>query len=241
MKRLMLLCCCALPFAGALHAQENSQAQESSQTQEASQAQQQKRYVRDWITVPLRQTQSVESTIVHSGVSTGTALTIVKEDPSSGFTRVRTSDGVEGWIASRHLIAEPIARVQLEKINAELDELRKTNARLEQEQSNVPSDQRLAAQQLTQLRSDNARLQTELQTFQQAPDNATQLAQENIELKKSNSELTAQVESANQSLTELQHGQSFTLFREGALAVFAGAILTVLIPRLKPKKRSEWA
>lgn len=225
MKRLLrtALCCCLLPFTTTLLAEE------------------QVRYVRDWITLPLRQTQSVESAIMHPGVSSGTVLTIVKEDSGSGFTRVRTNEGVEGWIASRHLIAEPTARMRLDKINTELEELRKTNARLEQEQSNVPADQRLAAQQLTQLRSDNARLQQELQTLQQAPDNAIQLAQENIELKKNNTDLQAQVVTVNKAIAELQRVQNYALFREGALAVIAGAILTVLIPRLKPKKRSEWA
>lgn len=215
--------CCLLPLAPALQAEE------------------QVRYVRDWITVPLRQSQSADSAIVHSGVSTGTALTIVKDDSGAGFTRVRTSDGVEGWIASRHLIAEPTARMQLDKANAELDELRKTNARLEQEQANVPADQRSVAQQLTQLRNDNARLQEQLQILQQAPDNATQLAQENIALKKNNSELLERITGANKTLAELRSAQNYTLFREGAIAVFAGAILTALIPRLKPKKRSEWA
>lgn len=199
------------------------------------------RYVRDSITLPLRQSQNADSAIVHPGVTSGTILTVVRDDPETGFTRVRTRDGVEGWIATRHLIAEPTARMQLDKVNAELDELRKTNARLEQEQTNIPADQKLAAQQLTQLRNDNARLQEELQTLQQAPDSATQLAQDNIELKKSNAELLAQTATATKAVAELERAQSYTLFREGALAVIAGAILAILIPRLKPKKRSEWA
>lgn len=199
------------------------------------------RYVRDSITIPLRQNQSTESAVVHPGVTSGTLLTVVKEDPDSGFTRVRTGDGVEGWIASRYLIAEPTARMQLEKANAELEALQQTNTRLEQEQANIPTDQRVAAQQLAQLREDNTRMQNELQTLKEAPDNAIQLAQENIDLKKSNNELLTQLATANNGLKELQRAQNYTLFREGALAVFAGAILTALIPRLKPKKRSEWA
>lgn len=224
MKRLLrtALCCYMLPLAAALHAED------------------QVRYVRDSITLPLRQSQSVDSAIVLAGVTSGTALTVVRDDPDSGFTRVRTSEGIEGWIASRHLITEPTARMQLDKVNTELDELRKTNARLEQEQANIPADQKLAAQQLTQLRSDNAQLQEELQTLRQAPDNATQLAQDNLDLKKNNADLLAQMATASKALAELERAQNYTLFREGALAVIAGAILTALIPRLKPKKRSEW-
>ena len=240
MKRLLrtALYCCLLPCVTAPFAFAPSVLAQGADEQKAEK---QMRYVRDSITLPLRQTQSVESAIVHPGVSSGTILTIVKEDSGSGFTRVRTTDGFEGWIASRHLIVEPTARMQLDKLNTELDNLRKTNVRLEQEQANVPTDQRLAAQQLTQLRSDNTRLQEELQTLQQAPDNAIQLAQENIELKKSNTAMQTQLVESNKAITELQRAQNYTLFREGALAVIAGAILTALIPRLKPKKRSDWA
>ncbi len=236
-----LLPCITLPFAISLHAAPADGRPRNAGEENVGEqnAEKQTRYVRDSITLPLRQTQSVESAIVHPGVSSGTLLTIVRE--SSGFTRVRTKEGVEGWIASRHLIAEPTARMQLDQLNAELGNLRKANARLEQEQANVPTDQRLAAQQLTQLRSDNSRLQEELQTLQQAPDNAIQLAQENIELKKSNNTMQSQIVEANKTITELQRAQNYTLFREGAIAVIAGAILTVLIPRLKPRKRSEWA
>lgn len=215
-----MLCCCLLPTA--LHADDSL------------------RYVRDWISVPLHQEQRADSAVVHSGVKSGAELTIVQKDIGNGFTRVRTADGVEGWIASTYLIAEPTARMQLDKANTELDELRKTNSRLEQEQANIPADQKLAAQQLTQLRSDNTQLGEQLQTLQQAPNNAMQLAQENIDLKKSNTELLAQVATANTALAESRRAQNYTLFREGALAVIAGALLTALIPRLKPKKRSEW-
>jgi SH3 domain protein len=211
-----------LPLTTSLHAEEGT------------------RYVRDWIKIPLHETQSDDSAVIHSGVTSGTALTIVQEDPSTGSVRVRTSKGVEGWIAARYLSAEPTARMQLDKTNAELEELRKANTRLEQEQANIPTDQRLAAQQLTQLRSDNTQMQEQLRMLQEAPNNAMQLAQENIDLKKSNAEMLQQTATANKAVEELQRAQNYTLFREGAFAVFAGAILTVLLPRLKPKKRSEW-
>ena len=225
MKRLprIALYCCLL-LSAAVHADDD-----------------QIRYVRDWITIPLHQGQSADTAIVHSGVTSGTKLTLVTPDPGSGFTRVRTENGVEGWIASRYLISEPTAGIKLKAAEEELDDLRKTNARLEQEQANIPADQKLAAQQLVQLRADNARLQKDLKILQDAPSHATELAQENIQLKQNNAELQAQLQTTKKSLEESRRAQNYTLFREGALAVIAGALLTVLIPHLKPKKRSDWA
>lgn len=199
------------------------------------------RYVRDWISIPLHASATADSKVVHPGVISGTALTLLKSDDNSGFARVRTGDGVEGWIASRYLIGEPTAKLQLEKASADLADLRSQNEQLRSEHANLPADQRAAGQQLAQLKDDNARLQSELETFQQAPDNAAQLAQENIELKKSETALQQQLDQSNTELAKLRLGQNFALFREGAIAVLAGALLAVLIPRLWPKKRSEWA
>lgn len=225
MKRLLrtALCCCLLPLAGTVHAENDV------------------RYVRDWITVPLHEGQSASSAVVYPGVKSGTELTVVQPDPGSGFTRVRTSSGVEGWIATTYLMAHPTASMELDKANAELAKLQKANTLLKQEQANIPADKKLAAEQLTKLRNDNTQLHKQLQILQHAPDNATQLAEDNIDLRKNNKKLLERVATTDKQLAELRSAQNYTMFREGAFAVFAGAILTVLIPRLKPKKRSEWA
>ncbi|MDB6060458.1 MAG: hypothetical protein JWM78_561 [Verrucomicrobiaceae bacterium] len=198
------------------------------------------RYVRDWMAVPLHEGPSAESRNVLPGLPSGTSLTLVQSEDKNGFSRVRTADGVEGWIATRYLMSEPTARIQLDAANNELLELRKKTTELNEQQANIPQDQRAAAQQLSQLKTENQRLQNELQTFQQAPDNATQLAQENIELKKDNETLHTQTEANNSELTELRRSKNFALFREGGLAVIAGALLTLLAAHMWPKKKSEW-
>ena len=192
------------------------------------------------MSVPLHESASADSRTVHPGLTSGTALSLLQSEDKNGFSRVRTGEGVEGWIATRYLMTDPTARMQLDRANTELAELRKLTATLQAQQANIPQDQRQAAQQLTQLKIDNQQLQNELRTLQQAPDSATQLAQENIDLKKDNEALHAQVETNNTEMAELRRNKNYTLFREGGIAVIAGALLTLLIANLWPKKKSDW-
>ena len=203
-------------------------------------AEEAQRYVRDWISIPLYEAPSSESRAVHPGLPSGTVLTLIEDAERNGYQHVRTSAGAEGWMASRYLIDEPTAKMQLDGVTAELSELRKTNGVLKSQLDNVPGDTRVAAQQMTQLKADNERLQGELQILQEAPSNATQLALENVELKRANETLQEQIATRSGEVEELRRDNNYSLFRQGAIAVLAGALLTLLIINLRPKKKSEW-
>lgn len=188
------------------------------------------RYIRDWISIPLRETQAPDSTVVHRGLVSGNSVTLLENDEKSGLARVRSADGVEGWLANRYLTAEPPARVQLDKANGEIAELRKLNEQLKSQQS--PD-----ARQLEELRAENTRLSTELETLKHAPSHAEQLEA----LRQRNAALGEQFQQLGASLEQAQHSRDTEMFRNGALAVLAGALLSLLASRLWPKKKSEWA
>src|SRR5690606_30193259 len=70
-------------------------------------------YISDVVNVPLRSGPSQAHRIVHRGLPSGTQLTILAIDDGAGFTKVRTANGLEGWVTSQYLSREPIARVKL--------------------------------------------------------------------------------------------------------------------------------
>jgi len=195
------------------------------------------RYVRDWMSVPLHATAAPDSKTVHNGLVSGTAVTVLESDASKEYSRVRTPEGTEGWIAARYLSAEPAARAQLEKANAELEQLRKLKAQL----TDLPPDMRAATQQLIDLRSENARLQAELENSQKTPTEAAQLSAENGRLKTDYATLQQQFATLDTERQLLRAEGDQTKFREGALAVIAGMLLAVGVRRLWPKKKSEWS
>src|SRR5690606_7719650 len=95
-----------------------------------AQAQENIRYVRDWISIPLRESPGSDSTIIHKGVVSGAPLVLLQTDDKAASARVRTEDGQEGWLPLRYLTSEPGARSQLEKAEAEIERLTKLNEQL---------------------------------------------------------------------------------------------------------------
>lgn len=195
------------------------------------------RYVRDWIAVPLLASPAQDSRPLQNGLVTGTALTLLEPQESNGFSHVRTRNGSEGWIGTRYLTAEPIARVQLDKANAELEELRKLKTQL----ADLPADVRTAAQQLIEVRAQNAELRKALDDAQKTPSEAAALSADNTRLKGENDSLRQQLADRDTEIRLLRDDSGQKQFRAGALAVVAGMLVVLAVRRLWPKKRSEWS
>jgi SH3 domain protein len=195
------------------------------------------RYIRDWISVPLHATVDPDSKVVHNGIVTGSIVTVLSTDETNSYARIRSAGGTEGWIATRYLTAEPTARMQLEKANTELTELRKLQTQL----TNLPSDIRAATRQVVDLRGENTRLQAEFEACKNTPTEAAPLLAENSRLKAQVADLQQQLTTRSTELQALQTSTARGQFRDGALAVIGGMLAVVLARRVWPKKRSEWS
>jgi len=70
------------------------------------------RYVSDELEITMRNGQGVQFSI-RKMLESGTRLDVLETDPA-GYSKVRTSEGVEGWVLTRYLSNSPSARDQLE-------------------------------------------------------------------------------------------------------------------------------
>ena len=76
-------------------------------------AQAQTRYVSDRTIVELRRGPSTEYLILRN-LEAGERVDVLEQDEAAGYSRVRVADqGTEGWILTRYLTSEPIARERL--------------------------------------------------------------------------------------------------------------------------------
>ena len=80
-------------------------------------------YIRDTLYVPLRGGESSEHRIIHRGIKSGTPLERLETNEQTGYTRVRTGKGLEGWLLTQYLVDEPIASTQLDIVKSELQSL----------------------------------------------------------------------------------------------------------------------
>lgn len=200
------------------------------------------RYVRDWVSIPLRETTNTDSTIIHKGVVSGAPLVLLQADDKAGSTRVRTEDGIEGWLPTRYLTSEPSARSQLDKAQQEIERLGKLNEQLRLGAPSVAALQDSSVKQMADAQQQNSKLTAELETLKRSIGDNSKLVQDHADLSKHAGELQEQVIKLNTEITELRAGKQQEFFRNGALAVGGGALLTLLAANFWPRKRrSDWS
>lgn len=194
-------------------------------------------YIRDMIYVPLRGGESTKHRIIHRGIKSGTPLERLQINEQTGYTRIRTADGLEGWLQSQYLVDEPIARTQLEGMKAEvrsletrhqqtllsLRETREAKETLTREQENL-SDQ-------------NARLVEELATITTLSGNVIAIDEQNKQLGEERDVLLQQINDLNELTDALSDDRAQQWFLRGAGIVLIGLLLGFWLGRRIYHKR----
>lgn len=201
-------------------------------------AQAETRYVTDQFRITLRSGESATHRIIRM-LPTGTPLQVLKENSASGYTHVRTPDGKEGYVLSRQLLSEPIAREKLKELNERVRELEQEpgqlSARLSSLQKEHAQLKRVHDETLTVKRD----TEQELATLQRTAANAIRIGKERNELRKRVAALTRQLEELKQQNRELQNSNDQRWFLIGGGVVVGGILLGLILPRLKVRKRRD--
>ena len=208
---------------------------------QALQAAEESRYVSDIFYVPLHSGNSTKHRIIHRGLKTGTQLTLLETDESAGFSRVRTASGTEGWIQNQFLSDTPIARIRLAKLQAEQEKMREKLSTIQENASQTKQSNSEKQKQVQLLSKQNQSLTSELASIKKVSANAINLDANNRELLQKNEMLKIEIAELQADNARLDDKSDKEWFVRGALAVAIGALLTILLPKLKPKPRSrEW-
>lgn len=198
-------------------------------------------YIRDQLYVPLRSGQGNEYRILNSNLSSGTPLTVLEVDESSGWSRVRTRSGQEGWMESQYLTSTPVAADLLKRAQAEAEQLRATNTELREQLQSLRDEHSASTAQLSQLGEQNQQVATELAQLQEISANTVKIDRDNKQLLQTNEMLRNQLEVLQTDNQRLRDSKENEAFLNGAIAVIIGVMIALVVPRLRPKKRSEWA
>mgnify|MGYP000146648558 FL=1 len=197
------------------------------------------RYVSDELEITMRNGQGVKFAI-RKMLSSGSKLDVIETDPA-GYSKVRTSSGVEGWVLTRYLDNMPSSRARLatsEQKNANLElELAKAKTEIEALSSqNLDTD----SQNLT-LTETSQRLSKELDDLRRTASSAVALDNENRQLKEKLQEIDHQTQVLVIENSSLKDNNAKTWFMIGAAVLFAGMILGLILPRLRFQRKNSWA
>ncbi len=199
----------------------------------------QTRYVSDELVITLRTGPSTQNAIIQN-LRTGEAVTLLNGNAQSGFVRVRTESGVEGWALVQYLVDSPVARNQLENAQRELSQSRPRIAELESQVADLTEQLDEATQRMQEAETAATDLNTELVDVRSASANALTMRDQNESLRRRLNERDMLFEELTTENAELASRASREWFMIGAGVLFAGIVLGLIIPSLRRKRRSGW-
>lgn len=199
-------------------------------------------FIDDVLLVPLRSGESLSHRIVHKGIPSGTKLEVLEHNSDSGYSKVLTPGGIEGYLPTRYLVPEPIARVKLEQATKELSTFKQEHAKLKEQYSSLLAEHnalKKANTETEQLLDKNVQ---ELSHIRTVSSNALTLDQRNQELRESNEQLRNELELLQTDNNRLKEKSESNMMLVGGGLVLLGVILALLIPVLRPSKKNDsWA
>lgn len=199
------------------------------------------RYIRDTLFVPLRSGQSYKYRIIHKGLVSGTALTLLEQSDDESYSKVRTEQGIEGWLETQYLSEEPSARSRVNSLALKNEKMTSENTALKQKINTLTEVNNEQKNALKALDQQYQILNKELTDIKAISANALTLNDNNTELLQQNQVLQNQADILTTDNQRLKDQLDNDNFLNGAFAVLIGVFITLLVPRLWPSKSSEWA
>jgi SH3 domain protein len=198
------------------------------------------RYVTDQYQFNLRSGESTRYKILRQ-LPSGTALTILSINKDSGYARVRTEQGLTGYILLSYLQDEPAARNELEAMRRQLEALQQEPDKLAAQLGRLQEAHAALQAEAGNLKRDKQDLEAELAEIRHAATNALQIDRERRDLQQQVSTLLVQVDQLEHRNRELSNQTSQRWFLIGAGVVGAGILVGLILPNLRlRRRRSPW-
>jgi len=200
-------------------------------------------YVRDTLYVPVRGGQSSEHRILHSGVRSGTRLERLEENDDTKYSKVRMKSGLEGWMQTQYLVAEPIAEDQLDAANSQLASLKAQYQASLIQIDEFDTAQNQLDQTRVELQAENRELSEELDRITTLATSVIAIDEENKMLKEEQTSLHRSIDSLDVANQDLQDDSNQSWFLRGAGTVLMGLLFGFWVARRIYQKRSSggWA
>ncbi|MEH6590169.1 MAG: TIGR04211 family SH3 domain-containing protein [Halioglobus sp.] len=201
------------------------------------------RYISDKQFIPVRSGPGNEYRIIHRGLPSGTRLEVSRTSDNGEFAEITTPKGTNGWIRTQYLMSDLPAQNKLGAALAKAQVLEKENSEMKAKTAELSSDRVNLLNQVSSSEGDLGTISQELAQLKQISGNAVQLDTDNRRLTLESEEMRSEVEILKAENQRLQDKLGSEAFMNGALAVLLGVIITLVVPRLWPKRRksSSWA
>jgi len=197
-------------------------------------------YVTDTMKYTLRSSESNRSKILKM-LPSGTALTIVSENSGTGYSKVRTGTGTEGFILTRHVLNKPISKWYLNKANKKIQTLQHNFDLAKQELNQLKGNNNQALSSNDSLTKERDTLSTELNELRRTAANAVQLKHQRDQLQERVISVERELQQVKRENQTLEDSTNQDWFLYGGVLSLFGVILGFILPKLSwRRKTSIW-
>jgi SH3 domain protein len=198
------------------------------------------RYVTDQSQITMRRGESTRHKIIRM-LPSGEAVEELSTNKATGYSRIRTEDGTTGYVLTRQLLDEPVARDRLAAMQARLAELQQAPDQLAVKLTELQSAHEALEISHEELERERDQLKQELASIRHASANLVRITQERSELRKNVVDLTRQVADLQQENRDLKNQTNQHWFLIGAGVVTGGILIGLVLPHLRFRRRkSSW-
>jgi SH3 domain protein len=198
-------------------------------------------WVDDQLYLPVRAGAGTQYRIIENAVPSGTPLELI-ETTDSGYTRVRTPKGNEGWVSSQYLSDTPIAKDKLKRANQQLEQAQNELAQTREQLASVTKERDALASSESSLSDRSASLQEELKRIKSIAADSINLNRRNRELREENQKIRNDLEVLTAENERLEASKESDFMLLGAGLVLGGVLLALILPMLKPTRKTDnWA
>ncbi len=196
-------------------------------------------YVTDQFDVTMRSGPSTQNTILRM-LPSGTTVEVVDVDGETGYSRISTASGIEGYVLSRFLMDQPAAREQLAGLRQQVSDLRQQNQELVARARQATASRDEFRQERDRLLKGNQEKDSELADIRRVSANAIDLNSENQELQTTLQTMNHRMQAQKSEIQELKDKRNRDWFVAGAAVLLGGILLGLLLPKLRLRRRSSW-
>lgn len=196
-------------------------------------------WVSDQFEITLRSGPSTNNAI-QLMVDSGTRLEVLERDDESGYTRVMTQGGTEGWVLTRYLMNEASAREQLQALTSQLTNANTRGSSLDSQLDAIKGEYDAAGNQITTLERDKAALEEELAEIKRTAANVLAIRDQNTTLMDELAAAQIRADTLEQENRVLTSQTTRYWFVTGAIVLVVGLILGLWLPRINWRRRRRW-
>ena len=196
------------------------------------------RYVSDQLEITMRNGQGVKFAIKRV-LTSGDRLDLIETD-SSGYSKVRTIEGVEGWVLTRYLMNAPSVRNLVADSEQKVANLELELAETKEELQNLSTKVTTSDSKSMTIKETSQRLKKELDSLQITASSSIALHNENIQLKEKILQADLRMQGLVLENTSIKNSDSQSWFLSGVAVLLGGIILGLILPRLRLQRKNSW-